>query len=199
VAPGRAASRRESNHGVTEWPVLRLSTALFTPLGLIRNMGGNLLKLSCFPGRFNLNLKSIAEPGLNRPSRARRPASSWPAGAQTNVTAHGPWWPCHSHSASGRLPHGIYHPKSDIYHLRYTPWYMQNRKMIYIMVYTIAIQHGVYHEYHGIYHLSYHFIYHDISYTWVYTMVYLMVYTLLCIMVYTSILRLVYTIVPPFI
>jgi hypothetical protein len=40
-------------------------------------------------------------------------------------------------SSSGRLPHGIHHPKSGIYHLRYIPWYIQKRKMVYTMVYTI--------------------------------------------------------------
>jgi hypothetical protein len=55
-------------------------------------------------------------------------------------------------TASGRLPHGIYHPKSGIYHLRYIPWYIPKRKMVYIMVYTIDIYHGIYHYYHGIYH-----------------------------------------------
>jgi hypothetical protein len=55
-------------------------------------------------------------------------------------------------SASGRLPHGIYHPKSGKYHLKYIPWYIQKRKMVYIMVYTIDIYHGIYHYYHGIYH-----------------------------------------------
>jgi hypothetical protein len=54
--------------------------------------------------------------------------------------------------ASGRLPHGIYHPKSGIYHLRYIPWYIPKGKMVYIMVYTIDIYHGIYHYYHGIYH-----------------------------------------------
>jgi hypothetical protein len=56
------------------------------------------------------------------------------------------------YATSGRLPHGIYHPKSGIYHLRYIPWYIPKRKMVYIMVYTIDIYHGIYHYYHGIYH-----------------------------------------------
>jgi hypothetical protein len=55
-------------------------------------------------------------------------------------------------AASGRLPLGIYHPKSGIYHLRYIPWYIQKREMVYIMVNTIYIYHGIYHYYHGIYH-----------------------------------------------
>jgi hypothetical protein len=59
--------------------------------------------------------------------------------------------------------HGIYHPKSGIYHLRYIPWYMQNRKMVYIMVYNIDIYHGIYHYYHGVYHGIYHGIYDGIS------------------------------------
>jgi hypothetical protein len=54
--------------------------------------------------------------------------------------------------SSGRLPHGIYHPISGIYHLRYIPWYIQKRKMVYIMVYTIDIYYGINHYYHGIYH-----------------------------------------------
>jgi hypothetical protein len=62
-------------------------------------------------------------------------------------------------ATSGRLPHGIYHPKSGIYHLRYIPWYIQKREMVCIMVYTIDIYHGIYHYYHGIYHY-YHGIYH---------------------------------------
>jgi hypothetical protein len=68
-------------------------------------------------------------------------------------------------TTSGRLPHGIiYHPKSGIYHLRYIPWDIQNRKMVYIMVYTIDIPmvytitiivYTIY-IYHGIYPGMYH-------------------------------------------
>jgi hypothetical protein len=88
------------------------------------------------------------------------------------------------------VPHGIYHPKSGIYHLRYIPWYMPKSKMIYSTVYTIAIWHGIYHCNDGIYlhgmvytiTMMLYTIFHTvvyISYTKIYTMVYQMVHTLL--------------------
>ncbi len=95
-----------------------------------------------------------------------------------------------------RLPHGIYHPKSGIYHLRYMPWFIQNKKMVYIMAYTIDVYHGTYHYYHGIYHGIcydsngiYHGIYDGIylaMYHGIYTGIYhlrLMVYTMIYIIV----------------
>jgi hypothetical protein len=122
---------------------------------------GSSLKLG--PGRRGRRVRAVLpnvptyQGGALRPTGASpTPAASIPAGRDD--------WPLRSAAApsphsSGRLPHGIYHPKSGLYHLKNIPWYIQNRKMVYIMVYTIDIYHGVYHYYHGMYHDIYHGIY----------------------------------------